>query len=419
MKKKLALGLTGIMMISALTGCGKFSSKYLLDVDYSNYIKICEYKGLDAEKVKVDVTDEEIQETIETDMYDFATYDPITDRGIEIGDYANIDYTSTLDGQESEDYSGEGEDILVGEGYLYPELEEALIGMKTGESKQIEVELTEDYADDEDVGKKMSVDFKVNEITVENIPEYNEEFVKNNTDFDSIADYEASVKEDLLESKEEEYKYEVIDTMMSYIIDNSQFDGYPDELYKQCEENYDNSNAYTAAMYGMELEDYLELMGIDDDTKKEDIEANVNYELVIGAIAQAEEIDCTEKEIDEFIKDIYADYGYESEEEFLEDYTKDEIGYEIIYEKVLDFLYENANFTEVSEEEYKEAHPEEEYFDEEDSGDESGDTQETDDVDMELVPFDGTAAEQDEQSSEEADASEKEDSEETDTSEEQ
>lgn len=374
MKRKLALGLTGIMVLSALTGCGKSSSKYLLDVDYSDYVKICEYKGVEAEKVKTGVTKEEIQEEVESRMYDFVTYDPITDRGIKVGDYANIDYKATMDGKEAEDYSSEGEDILVGEGYLYPELEEALIGMKTGENKKVDVELTEDYAEEEDAGKKLSLDVKVNEITLENLPEYNEAFVKENTDYNSVADYEASVEKELKEYKEESYKSEAIDNIMTYLINNSEFDGYPEELYKQCEENYDNSNEYTAAMYGMELEQYLELMGINEDSKKEDIKANVNYELVIGVIAQKEKIDCTEKEIDKFVKDNYSDYEYESEEDFLEDYSKEEIGYELIYEKVTEFLYENAKFKEISEEEYKKAHPEEDYFEDEDTAEDEEDS---------------------------------------------
>lgn len=370
MKRKIALGLTGIMVLSAMTGCGK-SSKYLLDVDYSDYVKICEYKGVEAEKVKTGVTKEEIQEEVESRMYDFVTYDPITDRGIQVGDYANINYTATMDGKEAEDYSSEEEDILVGEGYLYPELEEALIGMKTGENKKVDVVLTEDYAEEEDVGKKLSLDVKVNEITLENLPEYNETFVKENTDYDSIADYEAAVEKELKEYKDESYKFESIDSIMTYLVDNSEFDGYPEELYKQCEENYDSSNEYNAAMYGMELEDYLNLMGIDEDSKKEDIKANVNYELVVGVIAQKEKIDCTEEEINTFVKDNYSEYGYESEEDFLEDYSKEEIGYELIYEKVTEFLYENAKFKEISEEEYKKAHPEEENFEDENAaGDE-------------------------------------------------
>lgn len=378
MKKTLALGLTVVMMAASITGCGNTSSQYLLDVNYSKYVKLCNYKGVEATKVKFDVTETDIQEQIDQDLYDYVTYDVVTDRGIEIGDYANIDYAATLDGEETEDYSGEGEDILVGEGYIYPEVEEALVGMKTGEDKTVEVSLTDEYAEEEDVGKKLSVKVTLNEISVENIPEYNEEFVKDNTDFDTIEEYEESVKKELQESKEEEYKYAAGEEIMSYLIDNSEFDGYPQELYDECKENYDSSNEYYASMYGMELQDYLDAFGLDEETQKQQIEESVYYEVVVGAIAQAEGIDCTEQEIADFIKDVYADYGYESEDAFSADYTDDDIGYEIVYEKVIDLLYENAKFKEISEEEYLQEQENDLYFEEGEVLDEDTDRLEED-----------------------------------------
>jgi len=352
MKKTLALGLTVVMMAGLLSGCGNTSSEYLLDVKYSKYVKLCNYKGVEATRVKFDVTEDDVQGQSEENLYDYVTYDVVTNRGIETGDYANIDYAATLDGEEAEDYSGEGEDILVGEGYIYPEVEEALVGMKTGEDKTVEVSLTDEYAEEEDVGKKLSVKVTLNEISVENVPEYNEEFVKENTDFETMEEYEEAVKKDLQESKEEEYKYAAAEEIMAYLIDNSEFDGYPQELYDECKENYDSSNEYYASMYGMELQDYLDMFGLDEETQKQEIEENVQYEIVIGAIAQAEKIDCTEQEIADFIKEVYADYGYESEDAFSADYSDDEIGYELIYEKVMDLLYENAEYKEISEEEY-------------------------------------------------------------------
>ncbi len=362
MKKTQALGLTAVLMAALLSGCGNTSSEYLLDVKYSKYVKLCNYKGVEATKVKFDITEADVQEQIEQNLYDYVTYDVVTDRGIETGDYANIDYVATMDNEEAEGYSGEGEDILVGEGYIYPEVEEALVGMKTGEDKTVGVTLTDEYAEEEDVGKKLSVKVTLNEISVENLPEYNEEFVQENTDFNTTEEYEESVKKEMQESKEEEYKYVAAEEIMAYLVDNSEFDGYPQELYDECKENYDSSNEYYASMYGMELEDYLDTFGLDEETQKQDIEDNVQYEIVVGAIAQAEGIDCTEKEITDFIKDVYADYGYESEDAFSADYSNDEIGYELIYEKVIDLLYENAEFNEISEEEYLQEQEADMYF---------------------------------------------------------
>lgn len=370
MKKILAMGMAAIMTAGVLTGCGNASSDYLLDEKYSDYVTLCDYKGVEATKVTFEITDEKIQEQIDEYLLEEVTYTTVTDRGVELGDYANIDYIATLDGAESEDYSGEEEDIMVGEGEMYPEVEEALIGMKAGEEKTVEVELTEDYADEEDVGKKLSVKLTLNEISEENLPEYNEEYVKEHTEYSTKEEYEAAIKQDLQESSEEEYKYVTAEEIMAYIVDNSEFNGYPQELYDLCKENYDSGNEYNAAMFGMELEEYMEFFGLDEEIQKQEILDNVNYELVIGAIAQAEGIDCTEKEVTEFVKKVYADYGYDSAEEFSEDYTDEDVGYEIIYEKVMDFLYDNATYQEISEEEYLKQQEEEYDFEEEDESEE-------------------------------------------------
>lgn len=338
MKKKLTLVAASVMLVACLTGC--------------NDVKLCDYTGVEATNIIYDVTDDEVQEEIEYSMYDYVTYDPITNRGVKEGDYANITYTATIDGVENEDYSSEGEDILVGEGWTYPELEEALIGMKTGDTKTVECTLTADFAEEELVGKQISLDVVVNEITVENMPEYNLEFVKENFEFDTLEEYEAYMKESLLASKEEEYKYVTVEEIFAYIIENSTFNGYSDELYKKCEEMYNSNNEFYASMYGVSVEEFLELSGIDEETKKQEIEASVHYELVIQEIAKKEKIKVTDEDVTEYIESIYAEYGYESVDEFLTDYTTDEVKSELIYQKVSDFLYENAKLVDVTEEEY-------------------------------------------------------------------
>jgi trigger factor len=386
MKKRLAIGLAGVMMMSVLTGCGK--SKYLLDVDYSDYVTLCEYKGVEADKVVFDISEDEIQEQIDSDLYDYATYDDVTDRGVKDGDYVVIDYDAKLDGKESEDYSGEDEEIVVGEEYFYPEVEEALIGLKPGDSTSVEFELTEDFAEDEeDEGKTLSMDVTVSSISEENLPELNDDFVQENMDYDSVEAYTESVKESLTASKEEEYKSSAVSQIMGYLVDNSTFNGYPQDLYDECEEYYDYENESYASMYGMELDDFLDLMGIDDETRKQDIEDNVNYELVVGAIAQAEGIDCTESEIEKYVTENYEDFGYESEDDFYADYSKDDVGYQLIYEKVSDFLYENASFVEIDEATYLEQEEEDWDYDEDEDDvedeDDSTDAEEVEDSEEE------------------------------------
>ena len=380
MKKIIALGMASVLIMAGITGCGQ-SNPYLKNISYSKYVDLCDYKGVEASKVTFEITDEEVQSAIDEEMYDYVTYDPITDRAAKEDDYANVTYKTTIDGKENENYSAQDEDVVIGEGYLFPEVEEELVGMKTGDNKKIDVEITEDYAyDDADIGKKATVDVTLNEISKEIVPEYNDDFVKENTEYKDKAEYEAAKKKELEENREEEYKSAAVQEIMQYLLDNSKFNGYPDDLYTECEENYNNDNEYSASMYGMELSEFEEMLGLDEDTKKQDIINNVNSELIMGAIAQKEKISCSKKEVDQFVKDNYATYGYESAEDFLKDYSEEEVGYQLTYQKVADFLYDNAKLTEISEDEYNEQqaqlYDDTEASDEEIEGSAEGDVEE-------------------------------------------
>ena len=120
------LGLTGSII---MTGCGD--------------IELAQYKGIEATKVICEISDDEVEAAVEELMYDYVTYDDVTDRGAIEGDNATITYTTTLDGAESEEYSGQDEEIVIGEGYVFDDLEKALIGMKAGEKKSVSVKFDE------------------------------------------------------------------------------------------------------------------------------------------------------------------------------------------------------------------------------------------------------------------------------------
>ena len=399
--------MASVLIMAGITGCGQ-SNPYLKNISYSKYVDLCDYKGVEASKVTFEITDEEVQSAIDEEMYDYVTYDPITDRAAKEDDYANVTYKTTIDGKENENYSAQDEDVVIGEGYLFPEVEEELVGMKTGDNKKIDVEITEDYAyDDADIGKKASVDVTLNEISKEIVPEYNDDFVKENTEYKDKAEYEAAKKKELEESREEEYKSAAVQEIMQYLLDNSKFNGYPDDLYTECEENYNNDNEYSASMYGMELSEFEEMLGLDEDTKKQDIINNVNSELIMGAIAQKEKISCSKKEVDQFVKDNYATYGYESAEDFLKDYSEEEVGYQLTYQKVADFLYDNAKLTEISEDEYNEQqaqlYDDTEASDEEIEGSAEGDVEEdSEDGEDSETTQKGDSEEQEEETTEKA-----------------
>lgn len=352
MKRNLGI-IALIIMVVFLSGCGKQTSKYLLDVDYSDYVTVCDYNNVKATKVTFEVSEIDVRQQINQDMYAYVTYEPVTDRGAKEGDFVNIDYTGVIDGVELAEYTDTARDFLLGEGYLYKEADEALIGMKPDEEKTVSIVLDKTTAKNEsEVGKTLVLTIKLNEISVENLPDYNDAFVQTNLGFNSVEAYEASVRAKLEYTKKEQYKNVAVEEIMTYLRENSVFDTYPQELYDECKENFETINTQYAKQFNMDLDAYLNLYGIDEDQKEQMIISNVNTALIVGAIAQKEEIDCTDDEVEAYYQANYEQYGYDNAADFKVDYKERQIGYEIIYEKVADLLYNSASLTSMTEEEY-------------------------------------------------------------------
>ena len=356
----------GLVALTILGGCGKEEpAAEIYGEDYSQYVDLCEYKGVEATKIVFDVTDDEIDENLDYKVYDYITYEPVTGRTAQNGDYVNVSFTVKMDGEVLQDLSVEGEDYVLGDGYMFPELEEVLAGMNAGESKTVDVVLTDDYVEEALVGETVQVDLKLNEISIERTPELNEEFVKETLGYKSMEDCRNSIKQELMESKGNDYKYTTVEEIFGYVIQNSEFKGYPEGLYEACEQNYLDSMEFYSAMFGMSVEEYRDLMGLDDEGLKEEITNSANLEIVIGAIAVKEKIGCSEKDIDEYIEKLCLEYGYESKEAFLEDYSTEEIKTQVIYEKVVQFLYDHAKYIEVNENDYWDSGEDEYYEDDE------------------------------------------------------
>ncbi len=342
MKRKLLLLFLGTSCLSLLTGCSSSSKG-----TYDDYVTLGEYKGLDVTKIKSEVTEDLLEEEISYVLEENAEYKDITDRGAQEGDSVNIDFNGTIDGEPFEDGSAEDFDLVIGEGYLLDDLEAGIVDMKTGETKQIPLIFPEDY--DEDLsGKEAVFTVTLNSIQEVLLPTYNDEFVSSISDFSTTQEYEEDLKNSLLESQEEDNNYTAGSDALMMAVENATIDGYPEELYESCLAEYDEMNASFAEMLGMDVAD---LEGTEEE-KKEAVIDMVKEDMVTTAIAEKEDITVSDEEYQSYLEDNYEDYGYDSTESFESDYTKDALMEEILLSKVQDFLLENANITEVTEDEY-------------------------------------------------------------------
>ena len=370
MKRKVLLLATAICTVSLLAGCSEKDGSTESSAtganasteSYEEYVTLGEYKGLDVQLIKAEVTDDMVDDEIDMLLEDNAVYTPISDRGAAEGDTVNINYTGKIDGQEFDGGSAEDFELELGSGYLLDDLESQIVGMKSGETKDLNVSVPADYIEDtveEDAPDKDAVfTVTVNSVSEKSLPEYSDEFIAGVTDYKTTAEYEEGTKKELLASLESDNRSTAGMDALSQVMENSTFNGYPQELYDSCKQEYDAMNEMYAEMLGVDVAD----LDTDEEETKSTIESIVNEKMFCAAIAAAENISVSDEEYQKYLEDNYALYDYASAAEYEETESKESLMNEILTEKIYNFLIDNAKITEISEDEY--------YGDDEDLDDE-------------------------------------------------
>ena len=371
MKKNYMIPFAVLLSVVSLAGCGKKDEN-----PYSKYVTLGEYTGMTVDRIVTTISDEDVQNEIQNDLYADADFKEVTDRGAQDGDTVNIDYTGTIDGEEFEGGSDTDYDLELGSGTFLEDFESGIVGMKTGETKEISVTFPDEYDGTLD-GQTAVFSVTVNSISEVILPDYNDAYVKENYGFDTIADFEASVKEDLQSQYDEDATYTACADALSMAVDNATFDGYPEDMYNTAKEQMESENQAFAEQLGIE---WADLAGDDYDIE-EDVLNNVHEELVVYAIAAKEKLEVTDDEFNTFVDDNWEMYEYDTKEDFLKDNSEEDLRYSLLYQKVLDFLGENNTFNDIDEDEY--------YADEDFLDDAYLDSE--DDSDTELEPETDTA----------------------------
>ncbi|MCI9083660.1 MAG: trigger factor [Lachnospiraceae bacterium] len=343
-----------------LTGCGDKNDKKeestgketddVLAFDVKDYVELGEYKGLDVTYPLPDeVTDDAVKEAIQDTLYE-NTESKEVDRASQENDVVNIDYTGTMEGEEFEGGSDTDCDLKIGSGEFLPEFEENLIGKKAGETTVFSLTFPDDY-DESLAGLAAEFTVKVNSVSEEIEPEYNVDFVKRVSDYETIEDYEASVKEELTKNAQDESDTEAEDHALRIVAENSKVDGYPQKLYDFFYD--DNVAGYKAfaEMQGMEYEEFLQTFMSEEDIK-EVVQEQVNDFLLSKAIMEKEGIEITDEEYAEATEEYAKENMFESAEDYEKEYGKTYIMTQMIRDKAVAFLRESANLQGMSWDEY-------------------------------------------------------------------
>lgn len=342
--------ITKILLFSAaasilITGCSKDSSVK----NYSKYVTLGDYKNLYVDRVVTTVTDEDVKAEIEANLSYDAEYTEITDRGAKKGDVVSIDYTGTIDGEEFEGGSATEYEMELGSDSFFVEgFEENIIGMTAGDTKEIPITFPEDY-DGELDGKDAVFSVTLNTIYQVDMPEYNDAYVSENYGYATTAEYESALKDELQSMNDEDSHMTACESALYQAISNATVKDYPDELYEECKTQMESENQAFAEMFG--VSDVSEMFGEDYDTEAV-ITDSVTEKMVVNEIARKEKISVSDEELDAALEEELPYSEYESIEELKENSDMNQLRYNVLYQKVLDFLAENCTFNDVPSEEY-------------------------------------------------------------------
>lgn len=347
MKKRMFIFAAALMMIAGLSGCSSTVSYENLDLD--EYIKVGKYKDLETSSFTVEVTEDEVQAQIDSELQAAASTEEIAgDDVIAEGDTVNIDYVGKKDGKKFDGGSDEGFDLTIGSGEFIDGFEDGLIGKKVGEKVTLNLTFPEDYKEKSLAGEDVVFEVTINSASREVVPEYDLDFVKNNTDYESIEEYEASIEKTLYDNKESEEIYNQQNDLWSQALENTKVKKYPQDIVDKYMEFNSKQMDDMAENYGMTREEVLasydfgdeeEFAAVNEDSSK----LRVKQEMLIEYIADKEKLEYTEKDEEKLLADFEA-MGYN--EEMIEAQTgrtMDEyVRIELLYQKVLEFLLDNA-----------------------------------------------------------------------------
>lgn len=317
----------------------------------SDYVTIGDYSDVEVTKYTYEITDDMVQEEIQEELNSFSEEES-TGAPSEEGNIVYMNLTATVDGEAGDE---EETFITLGQEEYGAEFDEKLTGVSTGDKLEFSVTYGDDTWQEDWLGKTVDFSIEVTDVTRSNTPEYNEDYVKNYTDYDTKEDYEASVKEYLQQNYDEQSTYDAEEELISACIAKTEFTGeYPEELFNACKEEV--LSGYTMFMEdGEEINDVLEMFGVSESDIEEEAKNLVNRRLFIDAYVQANNVEVTEDEYVAYVNE-YAGYYGETAADFEELYTRDTIVNALYENKVTGLLMENAKVNEVpySEEAYEE-----------------------------------------------------------------
>jgi len=283
------------------------------------------YIGVEVTEIDTQVTDEDVMNEIDRERENNARIINVEGRAIENGDTAVIDYEGFSDGVAFDGGKAENHSLEIGSGSFIPGFEDQLIGRNVGDEVEVNVTFPESYHAPELAGKDAVFQVKIHEIKTKELPELDDEFAQDVSEFDTVDEYMASVREKIQERKAAEAKQTQQEEALEKIVADSQMDIPSEMLDMQCE-NMINQYAQQMAQQGLSLDQYLKIAGITleelGDQVRPEAESRIRQDLVLEAIAKAEGIEIADEDVDAEIERMAVLYQMEADQ--LKSYVTDD-----------------------------------------------------------------------------------------------
>lgn len=308
-------------------------------------VKLGKYKGIELKKIEYNVSDHDIEHELGHMAEHNARLVSIEDRPVEKGDITVIDFEGSIDGVLFEGGKAEKHELEIGSNTFIPGFEDQIVGMKLEEEKDITVTFPEDYFSKELAGKPAVFKVKLHEIKKKELPKIDDEFAKDVSEFETLAELKNSIKERMQKANEEKAKYEMEDAALKAVSDNVEID-IPSGMIDAEIDNMMKDIEQRLQYQGLTLAQYFTLSGKTEaqvrEEMKEQAEKAVKSRLVIEAIIKAEDIKPEEKEVEEKLKEMAKNYGKTEEEMSKNEYIKEYIENNMKVEKAIEFIVNNA-----------------------------------------------------------------------------
>ncbi len=306
-----------------------------------------EYKGVQVEKPVIEVLDAEIEAEITKEREANARTITVDDRAVMDGDMITLDYAGSVDGVPFEGGTAENQELTIGSKRFIPGFEEQLIGAAIGEEREIQVTFPEEYHAKDLAGKAAVFKCKIHGIKVKELPEVDDEFAQEVSEFDTLDAYKEDIKEKLFKNKEAEAKRIKEDAVIQKIIEGASME-IPDAMVEFQTEQMLEEFGQRIQMQGMSIEQYFQITGMTEENYKEQVrpraKQNIESRLVLEAVAKAENLEATDEDLEAEMVRMADMYKMELDKvkEMIGDYQKDEIKKDIVLQKAIDLVTQAA-----------------------------------------------------------------------------